>query len=156
MKPTGLRMYLHPSRKRTRISLEGDLSGDWVRELERCWRALSGPGDSLYVNVCRVESTDRDGHRLLATMHRQGCSRCDDKSHDDDSTHHVTRIVYSGAPRRCMLASVRAISGWFGSSRSDCRNAAAAPAASPTARRDSPNPFNAIVDGGAASSARSK
>ena len=72
MKPTGLRMYLHPSRKWTRISLEGDLAGGWVQELERCWRTLSGPGDSLYVDVRRLECTDRNGHRLLATMYRQG------------------------------------------------------------------------------------
>src|SRR2546429_2187979 len=72
MKPTALRMYLHPSHKQTRISLEGDLTGASVRELERCWHALSGPGNSMYVDVRRVESTDRDGHRLLATMRRQG------------------------------------------------------------------------------------
>ena len=42
------------------------------------------------------------------------------------------------------------------SSLSDSRNAAAAPAPSPTARRVSPNPFRAIVDGGPALSARSK
>ena len=65
-------MYLHPSRKRTRISIEGDLTGAWVLELERCWRALSGPGDSLFVDVRRLESVDRSGHRLLETMRRQG------------------------------------------------------------------------------------
>ena len=70
----GLRMYLHPSRKRIRISLEGDLAGDWVRELERCWRALSGPGpgDSLFVDVSRLESADRAGRRLLDTMRSHG------------------------------------------------------------------------------------
>src|SRR5260221_10479173 len=72
MTPTRLRMYLHPSRKRTRISLEGDLAGGWVRELERCWRALSSPGDSLFVDVRRLESVDRTGHRLLETMGSQG------------------------------------------------------------------------------------
>jgi len=72
MTPTGLRMYLHPSRKRTRISLEGELTGGWVRELERCWHALSGPGDSLYVDVRGLESVDLNGHRLLETMRSQG------------------------------------------------------------------------------------
>ena len=74
MKPTGLRMYLHPSRKRTRISLEGDLAGGWVRELERCWRALSGPGlgDALFVDVSQLESADQNGYRLLDRMRRQG------------------------------------------------------------------------------------
>jgi len=43
-----------------------------VRELERCWRALSSPGDSLFVDVRRLESLDRNGHRLLATMRVQG------------------------------------------------------------------------------------
>src|SRR5260221_6628381 len=72
MTPTRLRMYLHPSRKRTRISLEGDLAGGWVRELERCWRALSSPGDSLFVDVRRFESVDRTCHRLLETIGSQG------------------------------------------------------------------------------------
>ena len=67
-----LRMYLHPSRKLTTISLEGDLSAGWVQELERCWRALSGPGDSLSVDVSGLESADRDGYRLLDTMRSQG------------------------------------------------------------------------------------
>jgi len=70
----GLRMYLHPSRKRIRISLEGDLAGGWVRELERCWRALSGPdpADSLFVDVSRLKSADRSGRELLDTMRSQG------------------------------------------------------------------------------------
>ncbi len=67
-----LRMYLHPSRKLTRISLEGDLSAGWVQELERCWRALAAPGDSLSVDVGGLESADPSGYRLLDTMRSQG------------------------------------------------------------------------------------
>ena len=67
-----LRMYLHPGHTRTRISLEGDLAAGWVQELERCWRALSGPGDSLSVDVTGLESVDPNGYRLLDAMRSQG------------------------------------------------------------------------------------
>jgi len=65
-------MYLHPSRKLTRISLEGDLLANRVQELERCWRALAAPGDSLSVDVGGLESADPSGYRLLDTMRSQG------------------------------------------------------------------------------------
>ncbi len=68
------RMYLHPSRKRIRISLEGDLAAGWVRELERCWRALSvpDPGEALSVDVTGLESVDPSGYSLLDAMRSQG------------------------------------------------------------------------------------
>ena len=69
---TGLRMYLHPSGKRTQVSLEGDLAGGWAQELERCWRALSGPGDALYIDVSRLESADPNGYKLLRKMRIEG------------------------------------------------------------------------------------
>ena len=68
------RMYLHPGSKRILVSVEGDLSGIWVRELERCWRALSGPGsgDCLSVDVGGLESADKEGYGLLAAMRANG------------------------------------------------------------------------------------
>jgi hypothetical protein len=70
----GLRMYLHPGAGQTRLSLEGDLTGGWVRELERCWRALSGPdpGEFLFVDVSQLDSADQNGYRLLGAMRSQG------------------------------------------------------------------------------------
>ena len=64
----------------------------------------------------------------------------------------VHRVPFHGRSS----ASVRAISSCFGSSRSDWRNAATAPALSPTASRVRPSPFSAIVEAGSALSARSK
>src|SRR5258706_14298364 len=68
------RMYLHPSSNRTLLSLEGDLTAGCAPELERCWRALSGPeeSDSLSVDVSGLDSIDPGGHRLLDAMRRQG------------------------------------------------------------------------------------
>jgi hypothetical protein len=69
-----LRMYLHPSRERIQLSLEGDLTGSWVGELERCWRALSGSGqgNTLFVDVSRMRSADQKGHQLLDLMRSRG------------------------------------------------------------------------------------
>jgi hypothetical protein len=68
------RMYLHPSRERILLSLEGDLTGGWVGELERCWRALSGPGpgNALFVDARRMRSADQKGHELLDLMRSRG------------------------------------------------------------------------------------
>lgn len=53
--------------------LEGKLSGDWVRELERCWRARDGrSGTSLQVHMKAVSYIDSSGKLLLAEMHGQG------------------------------------------------------------------------------------
>src|SRR5437868_3219777 len=69
-----LRMYLHPSTSRTLLSLEGDLTGRWAPELERCWRALSDPsaGEPMSVDVSSLDSIDAGGRRLLDKMRRQG------------------------------------------------------------------------------------
>ena len=71
---TTLRMYLHPGRSRTRLSVEGDLSGAWVRELDRCWHALSGTdsGDAVLLDVSRLDSADQYGYELLTTMRGRG------------------------------------------------------------------------------------
>ena len=53
--------------------LEGKLSGDWVRELERCWKERTTPaGVSLQVHLKAVSYIDPAGKRLLAQMHGRG------------------------------------------------------------------------------------
>ena len=53
--------------------LEGKLSGDWVKELERCWKERSlPPGVSLRVHLKSVSYIDAAGKRLLTAMHGQG------------------------------------------------------------------------------------
>lgn len=53
--------------------LEGKLSGDWVKELERCWKERSSPvGVPLRVHLKTVSYIDAAGRQLLAEMHGRG------------------------------------------------------------------------------------
>ena len=53
--------------------LEGKLSGDWVKELERCWRDRPSPaGSSLQINLKAVSYIDAAGKQLLAEMYERG------------------------------------------------------------------------------------
>lgn len=53
--------------------LEGKLSGDWVKELERCWKEYAPrPGISVQVNLKAVSYIDAAGKQLLIEMHGRG------------------------------------------------------------------------------------
>ena len=53
--------------------LEGKLSGDWVKELERCWRERPvSAGGSLQVHLKAVSFIDAAGKQLLTEMHSRG------------------------------------------------------------------------------------
>lgn len=53
--------------------LEGKLSGDWVKELERCWRERpSSARTPLQVHLKAVSYIDPAGKQLLAEMHGRG------------------------------------------------------------------------------------
>lgn len=53
--------------------LEGKLSGDWVKELERCWRGYAPqPGTSVQVHLKAVSYIDAAGKQLLMEMHGRG------------------------------------------------------------------------------------
>lgn len=53
--------------------LEGKLSGDWVKELERCWRERSSPaGFPLQVHLKTVSYIDAAGKQLLTEMYGRG------------------------------------------------------------------------------------
>jgi ABC-type transporter Mla MlaB component len=53
--------------------LEGKLSGDWVKELERCWKERSSqPRVSLQVHLKAVSFIDAAGKQLLTEMHVRG------------------------------------------------------------------------------------
>lgn len=53
--------------------LEGKLSGEWVKELERCWKERSAPpGVDLQINLKAVSYIDAPGKDLLKQMHGQG------------------------------------------------------------------------------------
>src|SRR5258706_12256616 len=53
--------------------LEGKLSGDWVKELEHCWKENAPqPGVAVQVNLKAVGYIDAAGKQLLIEMHRRG------------------------------------------------------------------------------------
>lgn len=53
--------------------LEGKLAGDWVKELERCWRErTSRTGSPLQVHLKAVSYIDAAGKRLLVEMYGRG------------------------------------------------------------------------------------
>jgi outer membrane protein len=53
--------------------LEGKLSGEWVKELERCWRGRSSRnGVATQVHLKAVTFIDPAGKQLLAEMHARG------------------------------------------------------------------------------------
>jgi len=53
--------------------LEGKLSGDWVKELERCWKDRSSSADiSLQIHLKAVSYIDTAGKQLLTEMHGRG------------------------------------------------------------------------------------
>jgi ABC-type transporter Mla MlaB component len=53
--------------------IEGKLSGEWVMELERCWKERQSPLDvPLQVRLKAVSYIDAAGKQLLAQMHEAG------------------------------------------------------------------------------------
>ncbi len=53
--------------------LEGKLAGDWVKELERCWKGRPSPaGVPLQLHLKTVSYIDAAGKQLLAEMHGRG------------------------------------------------------------------------------------
>ena len=53
--------------------LEGKLSGEWVKELERCWKESSPePGIAVQVHLKAVSYIDAAGKQLLREMHERG------------------------------------------------------------------------------------
>lgn len=56
------------------LTLEGNLTGPWVRELETCWRAVAqtAPGARLRVDLTSLCRVDSEGRVMLSEMHRAG------------------------------------------------------------------------------------
>jgi ABC-type transporter Mla MlaB component len=53
--------------------LEGKLSGEWVKELERCWQeSRLRPGIAVQVNLKAVSYIDAAGKKLLTEMYETG------------------------------------------------------------------------------------
>jgi ABC-type transporter Mla MlaB component len=53
--------------------LEGKLSGEWVKELERCWNERRSPSSMpLQLNLKEISFIDAAGKELLIAMHGRG------------------------------------------------------------------------------------
>jgi ABC-type transporter Mla MlaB component len=75
--------------------LEGKLAGDWVKELERCWKERSSPtGISLQVHLKAVSYIDSAGKQLLMEMFGRGVDikgcGCMTKAVVDEITRHAS------------------------------------------------------------------
>lgn len=67
------RIHISRANESTSFTIEGKLTGPWVRELERCWLAeLSAePTKPIVVNLTAVSFVDADGRELLTQMRRE-------------------------------------------------------------------------------------
>jgi ABC-type transporter Mla MlaB component len=56
------------------LKLEGRLVGEWVREVDACWRAVTASADRgvIWVDLSDVWFVDVTARALLARMHRAG------------------------------------------------------------------------------------
>jgi ABC-type transporter Mla MlaB component len=56
------------------LTLEGYLTGDWVRELLICWEQIvaAAPGAVIRVDLTGLWRVDAAGRDLLSAMHRSG------------------------------------------------------------------------------------
>ena len=56
------------------LTLEGNLTGPWVDELNTCWHTViaSAPGARLRVDLSSLCRVDSGGRELLTAMHRSG------------------------------------------------------------------------------------
>ena len=56
------------------LTLEGNLTGPWVHELNTCWHNVTAaaPGARLRVDLSGLCRVDSDGRELLTEIHRAG------------------------------------------------------------------------------------
>jgi len=69
-----LRITMEENADFTRFSLEGKLTGDWVKEFERCWICArhTGPGTRFKIDLSGVNFVDEEGKALLESMVAEG------------------------------------------------------------------------------------
>jgi anti-anti-sigma regulatory factor len=69
-----LRITIDKNSRATTLRLEGRLTGPWVDELERTWRAVaSGPADGrVSVDLTDVTFVGEEGKKLLKVMYAEG------------------------------------------------------------------------------------
>ncbi len=66
------RIQSKSSGNETTVRVEGDLNGEMVRELERCWRKARSAGSCIQLDLCSVHEIDDAGKTLLTYMFGSG------------------------------------------------------------------------------------
>ncbi len=69
-----LKITVESAEGTTTFKLEGKLTGPWVSELERSWRAtaIDCGGKCVKVDLSDVTYVDGEGQKLLSRMHQEG------------------------------------------------------------------------------------
>ncbi len=68
-----IRIRVHETEEQFTIQVEGQLTGLFTEELERCWRAIdAGTNHKLVLNLNGVIHIDNVGRHLLQSMHKNG------------------------------------------------------------------------------------
>ena len=67
-----LRITVREERGRATLKLEGNLSGPWVSELERCWQETVFCPEYIVIDLSQVRQFDARGKSLLRAMHMAG------------------------------------------------------------------------------------
>ncbi len=65
-----IKIQVNDGSQGTVLQVEGRLAGAFAAELEHCWRQC--PTTHVAVDLGSVTCVDREGRRLLRTMHRSG------------------------------------------------------------------------------------
>jgi ABC-type transporter Mla MlaB component len=67
-----LRITVSEERGRATLKLEGNLSGPWVNELERCWQETMFCPEYITIDLSGVRTFDTQGKSLLREIHNAG------------------------------------------------------------------------------------
>lgn len=67
-----LRITVREERGRATLKLEGNLSGPWVKELERCWQETMFCPEHIIIDLSEVRLFDGHAKSLLREMYNAG------------------------------------------------------------------------------------
>jgi ABC-type transporter Mla MlaB component len=67
-----LRITVREERGRASLKLEGNLSGPWVKELERCWQETMFCPEHIIIDLSGVRRFDSQAKSLLRELHHAG------------------------------------------------------------------------------------
>jgi anti-anti-sigma regulatory factor len=67
-----LRITVREERGRAILKLEGNLSGPWVNELERCWQETIFCPEHIIIDLSQVRQFDAHAKSVLLAMHVAG------------------------------------------------------------------------------------